>query len=183
MINLLPPDIKEQISYSRRSLILRNYILLAIAVGMLLSGTLWAGQYYLKNQIAAADTYLGDKQVQSNRFGKARKKTEALNARLTAIQAIQKKQAKFSVLLGDLAQSMPPGTAISSISLTGDDTKPVRLAVRASSYQAALAFRDSIVSSKRISAADIQDIKAVQNKNVTTYNVTVTCAFNPGAAR
>jgi Tfp pilus assembly protein PilN len=183
MINLLPPNFKQEVRFSKRNAILRHYLILTFGVTIVLAGALLAARYYLNTQISAVNARLADKQIQIDSHKDLEAKAKKLNARLASIQTIQKGQAKFSVLLSDLAVDMPQGTAITSLSLTGDDKKPVKLTVQAVDYKTALGFRDSITKNKRISAADIEDIHGAPSGNRTVYTVTVSFLFNPGAAR
>jgi Tfp pilus assembly protein PilN len=182
MINLLPPDLKEQIAYSQRNALMRRYILLSTTVWLILAGALVASGYYLNNQIKTAQQQVSAKQQQIASYSQLQTTAAGLTSRLAAIQSIQKNQAKFSALLSNLAQSMPQGTAITSITLTGNASQPVQLTVSAVNYQTALGFRDSLTKSKLISAADIESITP-QTSGPAPYTVTVTFTFNPGDAQ
>lgn len=181
MINLLPPAIKEEIKYSKYNAIIIRYLKLVVFVCALLAGILLSGRWYLNQQITATEASIKGKEEQIAKYKELETKAQKLNQRINSIQAIQKSQSKFSVLLADLAQNMPQGTSISSISLTGDDKKPVRLTVKAVDYKTALGFRDSITKSKRIGAADIDDIK--KDPESSLYTLTMTFSFNPGQAK
>lgn len=183
MINLLPPEVKTAVRYSRYNALVVHYLGLTVMVSLLLAGGLLGGRYYLNQQIKTAGDQITTTNQQMTTYRNLQAQATTLNTRLAAIQSIQKSQAKFSVLLSDLAQYMPVGTEISSITLTGDDKQPVRLSVRATDYKTALGFRDSITRSHRISAADIEAISAAADGNVTFYTVTVVFAFNPGEAK
>ncbi|TAK89202.1 hypothetical protein EPO04_03845 [Patescibacteria group bacterium] len=181
MINLLPPAFKSELRYSRYNASLLRYLKLTILVCLGLAAMLYGGRWYLGQQTAAVEQRVAQKQDSIKKYKEVETKGAALNQRLNSIQTIQKSQAKFSVLLTDLAQYMPQGSSISTITLTGDDKKPVRLTVKAADYKTALAFRDSITKSSRVSAADIESIKKDTESNF--YVVTVTFSFNPGKAR
>ena len=183
MINLLPPAYKEAVHYSKLNASLRGYVVIIISVSIALAGALVGTRYVLNQQIDAANKRLADKQIEIDSRKSREAEAKKLGDRLISIQNIQKNQAKFSVLLADLANYMPSGTAISSIGLTGDDKKPVKLTVNAVDYKTALGFRDSIAKSKRISAADIEDIHGTPVGNKTSYTVTVSFLFSPGNAK
>ncbi len=181
MINLLPPHLKEEIAYSKRNALMRRYVVVALVLAVVLVGGLLGGRYYLNRQVANTNAAIAVKQRQIAQYAGLANQASTLGERLTAIGAIQKNQAKFSELLSNLAAVMPQGTAISSLTLTGNDKQPVQLTVAATNYANALAFRDSIIASKRISAADIESI--TPGAVAGTYNVIVTFAFNPGEAK
>ena len=179
MINLLPPEIKSQITYSHHNRTLRNFLFLGLLLAAVLAGSLVAATYYLNQDVKRIEGELSVKRKQIATYKKLQLDAKAAAARLASIETIQKNQAKFSILLADLAKYMPQGTAISNIVLTGDDKQPVRLTVKAADYKTALSFRESIAKSPRISAADIENIKR-QND---TYSVVVVFAFKPGDAK
>ena len=179
MINLLPPEIKTQVTYSRYNRSLLRWLFAGLFVALLLAGSLAAGYYYLNLQISQANQEVQDKNRQIKQFSSVQHTSTVVASRLASISTLQKNQAKFSELLADLAQYMPQGTAISSITLTGDDKQPIRLTVSAVDYKTALSFRDSITRSKRIIAADIESIKATN----PGYGVVVSFAFKPGDAK
>lgn len=183
MINLLPPDVKTALRYSRYNAVVMHYLRLTVMVSLLLAGALLGGRYYLNQQIKTTGDQITATNQQMTKYHNLQTQATALNTRLAAIQTVQKSQAKFSVLLSDLAQYMPVGTEISAITLTGDDKQPVRLSVQATDYKTALGFRDSIARSHRISAADIESISSTAVGNATLYTVTVVFAFNPGEAK
>lgn len=179
MINLLPPDIKSQIKFGRRNAALLRYLMLAAALAVVLAAEFALGQIYVNNQIKKAESELAAKNASIAKYRDLEAKAQTVNSRIISIQAIQGSQAKFSLLLDDLAAATPQGVAITSISLTGDDKKPVRVSATALDYKTALSFRDSIAKSPRISAADIESIQ--QTDRFKT--VTVAFAFHPGKAR
>ncbi len=184
MINLLPQTLKEEVAYSRKNTTVMRYLKLGIMVSVMLVAILYGARYYLNQQIAQTQNSIANKQLQIGHYKSLQHDAKLVNARLVSIQKVQTGQAKFSLLLSDLAQYMPKGTAITSLTLTGDDKKPVRLTVEAQDYKTALGFRDSIARSQRISAADIETIEATTDAaGKTTYKVTITFTFSPGAAK
>lgn len=179
MINLLPPDINKQIKFGRRNAVLMRYLTLAVVVAVILAAEFIGGQIYVAQRIKAAEDEVANKNVSLAQYADVEKKVQAVNSRVTSIQAIQKSQSKFSLLLADLAAATPKGVAITSISLTGDDKKPVRVSATATDYATALSFRDSIAKSPRISAADIESI----SNSDKLKTVTVSFTFSAGKAK
>ena len=180
MINLLPPTIKEEMRYSRYNALLVHYLTLSVGIGIVAIATLIGGRYYLDGRVSATERQIADTQTTIDQQGQLQADAKKISSRIASIEAIQKNQAHFSQLLIDLSNSMPKGTVISSIGLTGDDKKPVKLTVFALDYNSAVAFRDSIVQSKRVSGADIQLIQANTDSK---YTVEITFGFNKGEAR
>lgn len=184
MINLLPPDIKQEIIYSKRNAILLRYTVMLGAIMVILAGALMGARFYLNAEIERISLEIKNKEVEIAENKELEMSAKTLNARIASIQTIQKEQAKFSLLLDDLAQNIPQGSAIHSITLTGDDKAPVQMTARATDYRGALSVREGISKSERISAADIESIQGPESPGSGgLYTVTIKFAFNQGQAR
>jgi hypothetical protein len=105
-------------------------------------------------------------------------KAKAASDRLTAIKYIQSTQTNFSGVIGDIANVLPQGVKIDSMTLTGNDQLPVVMIMTAPSYNSALAVRDALTTSPRIANADIEDISGSGG----LFQLTVVIAFKPGQA-
>ncbi|HUC20243.1 MAG TPA: hypothetical protein VMR98_01980, partial [Candidatus Polarisedimenticolaceae bacterium] len=68
MINLLPPEVKTQIGYSRYNHSLLNYLWLTLLLAAILAGSLLAASYFLNQDIKRADDDLAAKQQQINTY-------------------------------------------------------------------------------------------------------------------
>ena len=180
MINLLPPDIKEQVVYSKRNVLLIRYLWLAVLL-IIINAILFGGaMYYLNQRTVQAKSDLATKSSSIAQYKRVEADAKTANDRLTTLKSLRSSQARFSVLLGDFAKYTPQGVYINSITLTGDDKKPVRIVATANTYQQAAAFRDALATSPRISAADIEDISAPATGG---YQTNITIGFKPGQSR
>lgn len=178
MINLLPPDIKEEITYSKYNAIVVRYLVIVLGVAALLAGALIGAQFYLGQKTSASTNRLIDTQSKMSQYSSVQKQAKELNARITSIQTIQNSQTRFSELLSNLAAATPQGVALTGIALTNDKTKPVRVQAQAVDYRSALAFRDSIVNSPAFTAADAESITQGD-----PYSISLTFTFNPKATK
>lgn len=180
MINLLPPSAKSDKAFARRNAILVRYVwvlvFLIVAAGVELGGT----ELYLARQRKVYDKQIATKQQQIAGFSDLQAQAKSANARLKAFKGLVGNQAKFSELLADLASHTPKGVFINSIALTGNSSTAVQVAATGNSYESVASFRDALVTSPRISEADIQN---VSNPAAGIYNVNITIAFKPGEAR
>lgn len=183
MINLLPPTFKQEVKYSHRNAALLHYLIIVAVVFVVVAGSLVGARHLLNQRITETDKRIAEKQLEITNYKTLEGDASKITARLNSIQAVQKSQARFSVLLSDLAEYLPAGTAITSMTLTGDDKKPVRLTATATNYDTALGIRDGIARSARISAADLEDIKLENINGKNFYKVSISFAFNPGKAR
>lgn len=179
MINLLPPPIKEQVRFAKLNAKTVFYARLLVLTALLIGGSFAGAQWYLTQRMAKVDSQIEQRKLDITKFKPFEEKVQAVNARLTAIKAIQSNQPKFSVLLSDLAALTPKGVTILNVSLTGDDKQPVRIAATANSMNAATAFRENLAASSRISAADIETV----SKEAGGVRVSIVVAFKPGLAK
>jgi Tfp pilus assembly protein PilN len=181
MINLLPPDIKEQVRYAKINRVTLRYVWLLALVVVVLAGV-FGGTVYLQNQQAA--TLAADVAAKQQTIAALNKnftpKAKDASDRLNAIKFVQGSQTHFSAVIADIAKVVPKGVSIDSMTLTGDDKTPVHVAVTASSYEAALTFRNALVTSPRIAQADLETISATTGG---AYQTNVVIAFKPGLAK
>lgn len=180
MINLLPPETKTQMRFASYNAKLAHYLKIGIALAVALAALFFGAHWYVGQQISAINSEIASRNNATAPYGKLLKEAAAVNSRLASYKTIVAGQSKFSLLLGDLAKATPQGVAIDAITLTGDDKKPVKLTALASSYEAALGFRDSLAASPRIGGADLETIT---RQDDGTYKVSVSIAFNPGQSR
>jgi len=180
MINLLPPDQKEQIRYAKLNRLAMRYVRVVIAVIVVL-GVIFGGAFYeLDRQTSDVTKDVSEKQATIAALNKTfTPKAKDASDRLTAIKYVQATQTRFSALIADIAKVIPNGVSIDSINLTGDDHVPVRIAVTAQSYNAALSLRNALITSPRIAGADLESISSSGGE----YKTTVVVAFKPGQAK
>jgi Tfp pilus assembly protein PilN len=181
MINLLPPPVKEEIGYAKLNAWILKYLKLVVVVAIILAGAFGTTYFYLQHRITNIKSQIASKQEQIGQYASLEAKAKQADSRLTAIQTISAQKTHFSTLLSDLAKVTPQGVSIQSLTLTGDATKPVLVSFSATNYQIAVAFRDALVTSPRIAAADIQSISAAAQGG--GYTAAIDIGFKPGEAQ
>ncbi|HSX02042.1 MAG TPA: PilN domain-containing protein [Candidatus Saccharimonadia bacterium] len=180
MINLLPPAHKEQLRYARLNQLTLRYLRVILVVIVVLAGIFGASIYLLGRQSDQLAADISTKQETITAAAPKLKLAKSAADRLTTIKAIRASQTRFSLLLDDLAKVLPQGVSIDSITLTGDDTKPVRIAVTGATYDSVLAFREALAASSRISGVDLETIAQAGG---SSFQASVVVGFKPGAAR
>lgn len=181
MINLLPPAIRESMRFGRYNVRAVAYAWIIFGSFGLITAAFGGTWYYLRLQEHQLDLSLSDQQAQIASYAPFQKDANAAAGRLASIKSIANTQTRFSVLLTDLAKVIPLGVTIDSITLTGDDKKPLRVSVTASTYETALAFRDAIISSPRIIGADLESVAKQPDKG--NFSASISFGFKPGQAR
>lgn len=181
MISVLPTEIKQQLSYSKKNVVLRKYLILVVVIVAALLATIGGALWYANRQISNLQATLLEQQSQRASYKDTEANIQALQANLGLIEKIFNQKTEFSQVLGDIASVLPAGTYINSVELTGDDKKPVQLLITASSLTEAGLVRNALLQSDRISTADIQSI--TQNEGSSSYTVDIIIAFKEGQAR
>lgn len=168
MINLLPPDIKEQLGYARRNTLLRRWSLSVFAgiVGIII--VVFGGYLYIGQSI---DAY--QKQVQqtkdslaSQKLEETQKRVQNLSSTLRLVIQVLSREVLFSKLLKQVGAAMPPGAVLQSLSINklegGIDLQAV-----ASDYQTGTQVQVNLQdpANKIFDKADILSIACTSNKD------------------
>lgn len=177
MINLLPPDVKTEIAYSKRNSALLRLIVTVAAAGASVTTILNLGAANLdkdlqtaKQELAAGQKSLSDPTTINS--------LKDVGQKLTAISQINASKHHYSAFLRDFSGHLPDGSWIDKITLTGDG-KPYQFAVRAQSQAVAGQVKDSLAKSSRVQSVDLQAI----TQEGSTYTVSITVNFKPGMDR
>jgi hypothetical protein len=181
MINLIPPQLKQELKYARWNAIIVKYLVVVVLLVLFVGGGFTATSYYLDQRVVKIKEDIASKKARAEGYKSTIEASKSLNDRVSAIKTIQASQPKFSLLLSDIAKFTLKGTSISSISLTGADNKPVQITASAVSYNAAVSLRDALASSPRVSGADI--VSVVNNTQANNYTAVIVIGFKPGQAR
>jgi len=181
VINLLPPDQKEQIRFAKLNRLALVYVRTTVVVAIVLGGIFVFSLYYLKQQTTNVAADVSTKQEMIAALNKSfTPKAKDASDRLAAIKFVQGSQTRFSAVIADIAKVVPQGVSIDTMTLTGDDKAPVRIVASAQTYAAALAFRNALTTSPRIANADIETISS---NNGGDFQASVVVAFKPGQAK
>jgi Tfp pilus assembly protein PilN len=176
MINLLPPETKQEMFYGRRNTILLHWIiaclLALVGVGLIIG----AGFFYLQHSISNQTTSL----EQSRQTLKAQKVDEA-QAKLTEISSNTKlvlqvlsKEVLFSKLLTQLGASIPTNTMLEELQIDkvqGGLTLKAQATDINTATQLQLNLQDP--SNKIFDKADLENISCVPPSPGTKYLCTV----------
>lgn len=177
MINLLPPDYKQDIVYARRNTQLRKWVIASIigVLGILI--IIAAGHLFINRSIASTE-----RQVITMREQLGAQKLEETQARVTEISdsvklatQVLSQQVLFSNLLTQIGAAMPPGTALSSLSI-GSLDGGIDLSAVAKDYQSATQVQINLENpdNKIFEKADIVSVTCQEDvKNTSAYKCQV----------
>src|SRR3989344_6527334 len=119
MINLLPPDVKENIKYARRNTRLRQWIVVFLFCIIGIAGTVGVGQLYLQQSINSytAQVKQGKEDLEKQNLEGTQKQVQDLTDSLKLVTQVLQREILFSKLLVQIGSSLPNGSVLSSLSI------------------------------------------------------------------
>ncbi len=162
MINLLPPDTKQNYSFARLNVILRRWV---VALFVVLIGVGAMATYGYLEIKSSKDSY--QKQINSTQ---AQLQTENLKRTTAQIQSISSSlklsvkvlgnEVLFSKLLNQIGAAMPSGAILTGIQLTGV-TGGIDLSVNSTTFNSATQVQVNLTASNNpvFSKVDIESLK------------------------
>lgn len=118
MINLLPPQIKEQITYARRNTQIRRWSLALLAGIAGIAGVVFGGHIYIDQSIRAyQDQVVQTKSsLTSQKLEETQKNVGNLSSTLKLVLQVLSREVLFSRLLKQAGAAMPPGAVLQGLS-------------------------------------------------------------------
>jgi len=137
MINLMPPERKSAILYSRRNSVLLRWItgvsIAAIGLVFLTGG----GLFYLRQDSKTLQKNIDDTKVRlsAEKEAETLKRVEEISGNIKLVVDVLSDEVLFSKLLQQIGLVMPSGTVLQDLELTSDLQGGLTLRIGASSYQ------------------------------------------------
>jgi Tfp pilus assembly protein PilN len=119
MINLLPPQIKEDMLYARRNTILIKWLLasavsiVGIAV-IVIAGTIYISQM---TKTYAAEVEDSKQQLQAQQLDETQKKVQEMSGSMKLVVQVLSRQVLFSSLLQQIGSAIPSGAVLTGLSI------------------------------------------------------------------
>src|SRR5690606_22635068 len=180
MINLLPPETKEEIRYGRFNVLAVQYAALVIAVSLSLLAVLLFGVAVVSTDEQSLKENLKDKEAVLAEFQDDLAEAKELEGRIDTISALLEREVSFSALLQDIGSVIPNGASLTGLSLTGDETLPLRIAADINNQSLAAVLQENLENSDLFENADIQNVAASEFDeagNAIRYNVQIMVNF------
>lgn len=138
MINLLPPTVRESLSYARKNTSLRRSAVAMTIVLICIVVTLLGGLLYLRqtSQTLANQIDTTKQQLQIQNQETIEKDVENLSSTLKLVVQVLSKQVIFSDLIKQVGAAMPRGTVLTSLSIN-QVSGGLDLQAKAADYQTA----------------------------------------------
>lgn len=157
MINLLPPDMKSQISAARTNrLLLRYNVLLLVALGFLLASIVVV-YVYLAAAKASAEATVAENQSRASDYAATETAANNFKQNLATAKTILDNNVAYSAIILEIAHALPNGVILDNLSLDAATFgTPMVLTAKARSSDAALSALSALQSSKLLSNVSVQ---------------------------
>lgn len=183
MINLLPPQTKENIRYGRRNVAATQYAVLLLVTTFGLLAILLFGHSLAQREQSLLSNLVEDKQASLSQYDDQLAEAKALDNRIDTITALLEREITFSKLLPAIGGLVPPGTIINGLELDTEDGNSLKINGQSTTQEGPSVFRENLANSHQLfTRADIVSINLVENDSgPEVYSFQVDAQFAPGA--
>ncbi len=161
MINLLPPDMKENYRYGRRNHALAGWItaiVFCLAGAVLLTG---GGYLYIDRDITSVTNQIADtdRQLESQNQSAVKKQVTEISNNLKLATDVLSKEVLFSKLIKRLGAVTPNNVLLSNLAIT-QTQGAVEISALSTNYPAAAQFQTNLTdpNNQIFKTADIENI-------------------------
>lgn len=183
MINLLPPELKQQYVYGRRNTVLRRWAT-ALAFGLLgVVVVTFAGLFFMEKSIVTYRDQVGDSQqlLARQKLEPTREHAKEITSSVKLAVDVLSREILFSKLITQVAKVIPPNANLTDLNITKDQDS-IEIKAISSDYTSATQLQVNLQdpANKIFSKADIQTITCGTNSNDPRYPcaVTIKALFN-----
>jgi Tfp pilus assembly protein PilN len=167
VINLLPPDTKENLRYARRNRVLRKWIIVSVIClfggAVLLAG----GGLYLQQSIDNASKQVADtqRQLDAQHLDTVQKQVTDMSNNLKLTVQVLSKEILFSKLLTQLGAVTPSNVSLTNLAIVQTQGS-IDITAQAASYNAATQLQANLADPKNqiFSQADIENISCTSGE-------------------
>lgn len=183
MINLLPPEIKENIRFGRLNVRVVRFLMLIGATGVGLVAILLFGLVLASREETLLKNLAQDKQTNLSQYDAQLAEARQLADRIDIIAALLSRETSFSQLLPAIGSVVPTGTTISGLELDATDGNNLTINGESTQQSGPSIFRENLAkTSDLFSRADIVSISLVENDSgIDVYNFQIDVQFAAGA--
>jgi len=170
MINLLPPELKQDYRYARRNYRLVRWLaafLVAIGGVIIITAT---GLFIMSNSIDSYKTRIANAQGQlaSQHYAATQQQVTGISNNLRLMVKVLSKEVLFSKLLARLGQVTPPGVVLTNLSISQTQTG-IDITAQTANYNAATQLQANLAAptNQIFSQADLVNITCVPASQAT----------------
>ncbi len=182
MINLLSPEDKKQLRAARvNALLIRYYFLIIIAI--VGSGLILGGGFYIADQNAeSARIDLIRAEDDTKDYIKVKQQSEEFANNLKVAKQILATEVVYSKMITDIANTIPSGTILASLSLTPETiSKKMELSFQTKNYDQGIQLKTTLENSDLFSDVSITNItnKGEEGSGAYPTDVNISATFHP----
>lgn len=170
MINLLPPDIKENTQYAHRNAQLRHWIIGLVLSVLGIAMIIGAGHLYLQQSVRSFSRQVeqGQNDLKAQKLEETQAKVQDLTDSLKLVVQVLSREVLFSKLLSQVGAALPNGSVLTNLSINKVQGG-LDLQAAATDYQTATQVQLNLQDSKNkiFEKADIINIQCAGAKVAT----------------
>lgn len=180
MINLLPPEVKQEIRFGQLNITAIQYAVLIALISLALVAVLFFGVTVVSGDERSLRQAIDEKQQILTELEPTVAEAKQLEGTINTIAALLSREITFSQLLQDIAAVIPNGASLTGLSLTGDESLPLRIDALINDQTLAAVMRENLENSDLFEQADIQSVSASaisESGQATEYQVRIVVNF------
>lgn len=177
MINLLPTDYAQSIRFGRQNAMLRSWLIGAVVAIAGLVVIFVGGWLYINQQAKTLQKNIDttNQQLEAQNLAQVQKDAKEITGDIKVITQVLGTEVRFSDLIQAIGNDMPPGTVLSSLSLS-KVSGAVDLSTGVVNYSSAAQIAVNLSQSKNDLFSKV-DIISVNCTNSTTKTYPCTATF------
>lgn len=186
MINLIPPELKQDIKYGKLNVTLVQYWVLLVMVLVMLVGLLIFGAQVVSTDQQALKESIAEKQLLLSEISGDVEAAKTLESTVETIGKLLEREVSFSQLIREIGAVIPVGANLSNLTLTGNESAPLVIEAEVNSQELAAVVRENLEKSDLFGFADIQSIDVSDTDsagNALSYIVQIVVNFESEVSR
>lgn len=172
-INLLPPQIKEDILYSKRNAILRKILNKVILLLLFFILTFSLTYVFLKNKINILQKNIKKEEESLKPFGTLEEDAKKLKKKLDSIKKIEENYPFWTIFFDEIGIKMPNNIILSEIIASKEENERVEIKGSAQTKQSIAIFRKTLEESEKFENIDIETISKGEQEEVFTIKLSL----------
>ncbi len=149
MINLLPPDVLENIRYGRHNWWLLKHIIVVSSCLVVLIGVGLASGVLMEQNKTALESDIKTSEASQAKFADTLSQGKELQTSLAAFEGLSTNAVRFSSLFERIAFTLPKGSVIGTIRLS-DTSQSVDFTVQAKSNEIATSLQSNLEAKNEV---------------------------------
>jgi Tfp pilus assembly protein PilN len=183
--NLLPPEVKKDITQAKENSKALKYIwltLLVLVTVVAVSAVVWT---MLDKSFKTSVTELVRRENETKKYGSLEEKAKKLSSRISTIKTIDAKTNHWSAVISEIQTVMPTGLYLNSVRIDSNVKVRGQLTGYAKSKQEVATLRDSMEKSPLFEYVDIESSTTEKEPKTQAdiENFTISFSLTKGALK